>query len=252
MASRLPRFESRARPLFFVGAILAATGIAIHGQHLLALVLPRYGFDLSINNAASIIGLELSIIALLSAMEPTLRGTSGGLLLLGAALALLMGPSHEPGDAVVLAWQIRAHILVALLSYGLLTVGVIVAIYMRLLEKRLHAAQLSPVNRLFAPLETTERLLIGITAGGFAGLSLAIVTGLTFVSDLAAQHLVHKFALSLLAWLIFGTLLVGRFTAGWRGKRAVKLYLWGFLALCLAYFGSRFILENILNRSWWG
>ena len=58
------------------------------------------------------------------------------------------------------------------------------------------------------------------------------------------EHLVHKFALSLLAWLIFGTLLVGRFTAGWRGKRAVKLYLWGFLALCLAYFGSRFILEN--------
>ena len=64
------------------------------------------------------------------------------------------------------------------------------------------------------------------------------------------QHLAHKFGLSLLAWVIFGVLLVGRFFAGWRGKRAVKLYLWGFATLCLAYFGNRFILEEILNRSW--
>jgi len=252
MAGRLPRFESRARPLFIVAVILAATGVAVHAQHLFALVLPRNGFDLSINNAASIIGLELAIIALVAGVETTLRGTSGGLLLLAAALATLMGQSHAPGEAVELAWQVRAHILTALLSYGLLTVGALVAIYMLVLERRLHAARLSPVNRLFAPLETTEKLLIGITATGFAGLTLAIVSGTTFVNDLLGQHLAHKFGLSILAWLIFGTLLAGRFVAGWRGRRAVKLYLWGFAALCLAYFGSRYILEEILHRSWWG
>ncbi|MEQ9564175.1 MAG: phosphohydrolase, partial [Woeseiaceae bacterium] len=42
----------------------------------------------------------------------------------------------------------------------------------------------------------------------------------------------------------------GRMFAGWRGQRAVYLYLWGFGVLCLAYFGSRFVLENILGRSW--
>jgi ABC-type uncharacterized transport system permease subunit len=26
--------------------------------------------------------------------------------------------------------------------------------------------------------------------------------------------------------------------------------LWGFLILCLAYFGSRFILEELLGRTW--
>lgn len=255
MASRLPRFESRARPLFFLAVIFAASGIAIHGQALFALVLPRNGFDLSINlsinNAASIIGLELAVIGLLASIEPTLRGTSGGLLLLATLLAVLMGSAHAPGDAVQLVWQIRAHILIALLSYGLLTVGALVAMYMLVLERRLHAARLSPVSRLFAPLETTEKLLIGITATGFAGLTLAIVSGLTFVNDLVAQHLAHKFSLSLLAWLIFGTLLVGRLVIGWRGKRAAKLYLGGFAALCLAYFGSRIILEEILHRNWW-
>jgi ABC-type uncharacterized transport system permease subunit len=64
------------------------------------------------------------------------------------------------------------------------------------------------------------------------------------------QSLAHKFALSLLAWVIFGILMGGRFFAGWRGKRAINLYLWGFAMLCLAYFGSRLILQEIFNKSW--
>ena len=99
-------------------------------------------------------------------------------------------------------------------------------------------------------METTEKLLFGITAAGFAGLALAIVSGLTFVDNLFAQHLAHKTAFSLLALCVFGTLLGGRFFAGWRGERAVKLYLGGFLLLCVAYFGVRLILEQLLNLSW--
>jgi ABC-type uncharacterized transport system permease subunit len=64
------------------------------------------------------------------------------------------------------------------------------------------------------------------------------------------QHLAHKFGLSLLAWLVLGILLAGRFFRGWRGKRAIELYLGGFALLCLAYFGSRLILEEIFHRSW--
>ena len=79
---------------------------------------------------------------------------------------------------------------------------------------------------------------------------LSIVSGFAFVEDLFAQHLAHKTALSLLALLLFGILVAGRLFAGWRGKRAVSLYLWGFVILCLAYFGSRFVLEELLNRSW--
>jgi ABC-type uncharacterized transport system permease subunit len=109
---------------------------------------------------------------------------------------------------------------------------------------------LSAVNQLFAPLETTERLLFGIAGAGFLVLLLAVVSGFAFVEDLFAQHLVHKTALSILALSLFGILLAGRIFAGWRGQRAVYLYLWGFGVLGLAYFGTRYILENILGRSW--
>ena len=248
--SRLPRFEARSRPFFIVAVILSATGVVIHGQAIFDLVLPRHGFDLTMGNAIAMIGLELAVIGLLAAIEPSLRGMSGGLTLLAAFTVILMGPSGDAPAAVAMAWQVRAHVLVAMLSYGLLTVGAIVAVFALVQERRLQAARLSPVNRLFAPLETTEKLLFVLTAIGFAGLTLAIASGTTFVNDLVEQHLAHKFGLSLLAWLLFGVLLAGRFFRGWRGKRAVELYLIAFALLCLAYFGSRYILEEIFNRSW--
>ena len=233
-----------------VACILAATGVVLHGQTIFNLILPSHGFDLTMGNALAMIGLELAVIGLLAAIEPSLRGMSAGLLFLGAFSIVSMGPSGAEHDAVAIAWQVRAHVLIALLSYGLLTVGAIVAIFALIQERRLQAAKLSPINQLFAPLETTEKLLFSVAAAGFAGLTLAIASGSTFVNDLMEQHLAHKFGLSLLAWLVFGVLLTGRFLWGWRGKRAVRLYLGGFAVLCLAYFGSRFILEEILNRTW--
>ena len=114
----------------------------------------------------------------------------------------------------------------------------------------IYIGRFSAINHLFAPLETTEKLLFGIAAAGFTGLVIAVSSGFMFVEDLFAQHLVHKTVLSLLALLLFGILVAGRLFAGWRGRRAVYLYLWGFAILCLAYFGTRFVLEILLHRTW--
>ena len=59
----------------------------------------------------------------------------------------------------------------------------------------------------------------------------------------------HKTAFSVLSWLVFAILLVGRARFGWRGKRAVHVLYIGSGLLLLAYVGSRFVLEVILGRS---
>jgi len=249
-SSRLPRFAATSHFMFLAACALVAIGITMHSNTLYGSILIGDGFNLSLGNTLSMIGLELAIISLIAALNPKLRGISAGLLILGAFAAAMTVHESSPATMAALAWQVRAHILISLMSYGLLTVGAIVAIYAMVQERRLQAGRLSTVSSLLAPLETTEKLLFGIAATGFAGLALAISSGLTFVDDLFAQHLAHKTAFSLLAFFVFGTLLAGRFFAGWRGKRAIKLYLGGFGLLCLAYFGVRLILELGFDRSW--
>jgi ABC-type uncharacterized transport system permease subunit len=248
--SRLPRFSERSGTLVVTAFVLGLFGLVLHCRVLLQLILLPNGIALSLNNTVSFIGLQLALIAVIGAMEPSLRGLAGGLLLLGAAAAAVTGMQAATGGGEFLTWQLQAHILISLFAYGLLTVGTIVAIYALIQDRRLHAGKLSTVNQLFAPLETTERLLFGIAGAGFAGLLLAVLSGFMFVDDLFAQHLAHKTFLSILALVLFGVLLAGRRYAGWRGRRAVYLYLWGFAILGLAYFGSRYILEEVLGRSW--
>ena len=221
-----------------------------HGLYLRAEIYPESGLILSISSTMSLVGLQLALIGILGAIEPTLRGMTAGLLVLAAIVTIPLGAQPAVAASSDLTWQIQAHILISIFSYGLLAVGTIVAVYALIQDKRLRAGRLTSANQLFAPLETTEKLLFGVAAAGFAGLLLSVVSGFTFIEDLFAQHLVHKTALSLLALLMFGIVVAGRQFAGWRGKRAVYLYLGGFVTLCLAYFGSRFILEEILGRSW--
>lgn len=247
----LPRYAMQRSMLLIIAFATGLTGLLWHTWILWFAITVADGIVLSIGNAASFIGLLLATIGVLGgAVDKSLRGLAGGLLVLAAVAALLTTRQATVELAAPMTWQIQSHILISLLAYGLLTVGGIVALYALAQERRLQAGKFSALNQLFAPLETTERLLFGITTAGFLVLLIAVSTGVAFVDDLFAQHLAHKTALSILALVLFGALLVARWLAGWRGKRAIYLYLWGFLFLCLAYFGSRFVLEEVLGRSW--
>ena len=251
-SSRWPGYASRQQALVISAYFLTVVGIALHLGGLWRDLAASPGLTLTLGNTASFVGLQLAVTAAVAAGDPPLRGLSGGLLILAAGGAVLTGAGAgvDGGTVGDMSWQIRAHVLISLFAYGLLSVGAIVAVYALIQDRRLRRAHLSPVNALFAPLETTEKLLFGVTATGFVILLLAVFSGLVFVENLFAQHLVHKTVLSFAALLLFGVLLAGRRFRGWRGRRAVWLYLWGFVMLGLAYFGSRYVLESILGRSW--
>ena len=97
---------------------------------------------------------------------------------------------------------------------------------------------------------TLEELLFHLITVGFVILTVALGTGMVFVNDLFGQHLAHKTLLSIFAWLVFALLLWGRWKKGWRGRVAVHMTLVGIALLLLAYFGSKLILEVLLQRSW--
>jgi ABC-type uncharacterized transport system permease subunit len=248
--SRLQPASPRTGLIGAAAFILAIAALAMHGIGVADSLTQGGGISVSLVSSVSLIGLQLAIIGTFAAIDPDLRGVSAGLMILAAPTALATQPDLAHAAAGSLTWQLQTHVFTAMFAYGLLTAGAIVAIYALVQDKRLRAARLSPVNQLFAPLETTERVLYGVTTVGIGVLAVSVLLGITFVENLFAQHLVHKTVLSLLALLVFGILLTGRHLYGWRGRKAVFLYLGGFALLCLAYFGSRVILEIVLNRSW--
>ncbi len=69
------------------------------------------------------------------------------------------------------------------------------------------------------------------------------------MDDLLAQKLVHKTVLSVLSWVVFGVLLIGRRRYGWRGAKAVHWTLTAMALLLLAFFGSQFVIELVFGRS---
>jgi ABC-type uncharacterized transport system permease subunit len=92
-----------------------------------------------------------------------------------------------------------------------------------------------------------ERMLFELVWVGLAALTLSIFSGMLFMEDMFAQHLVHKTVLSLVAWVLFSLLLWGRYQLGWRSQTAVRFTLSGFLLLLLGFFGSKLVLELILS-----
>jgi ABC-type uncharacterized transport system permease subunit len=248
--TRLQANASQENMLLLTSLVTAATGLLWHAWTLWLLVFLPGGMVLSIGNTVSLIGFQLALVAIIATAESTLRGLCGGLLILAGLGALLTGGQLPVEAPISMSLQVQTHVLISLFAYGLLTVGAIVAIYALIQDRRLRRRVFSSTNQLFAPMETTEQLLFGINTAGFLLLLLAVSSGFAFVENLFAQHLVHKTTLSLLALTLFGLLLAGRRFAGWRGRRVIYLYLGGFVILCLAYFGSRYILEELLGRSW--
>ena len=170
---------------------------------------------------------------------------------LAAAFSLLPAifPSHHlvanAGSVVF-----RAHFLMAMLAYSLFTLAALHSILMAITERRLHRGRLTPLFAGLPPLLTMEALLFRLIHAAFALLTLTLLTGVLFSESMfgKAMSFNHKTLFAFLSWGIFAALLLGRALRGWRGRKALRWTMAGFVALVLAYVGSRFVLEVLLGR----
>lgn len=235
-------------------ALALATALFAATLHALALVLSVHapqGFALDLLRTGSILAWEAGAFTALAALR--LPVATLGLLSfpVGALGALVLAADVAPPHLLALgSWAVEAHIVLSLLAYGVLMLAAGQALLLWYQERRLRRREVQGLLGLLPPLSVMESLLFHMIGAGVALLTLALATGATFVVDLQQQHLAHKVVLSLAAWAIFAVLLYGRVRHNWRGPRAVGLTLAGFVTLALAYFGSRFVLEVLLGRSW--
>ena len=193
----------------------------------------------------------LSLVALGMAVLTTLYGASGrmgalGIVVYPIAAAAMLGYASQAHVATALDWRLQLHAWCALLAYATLAIAALLAIMLWLQERALRRREFHGWLRALPPLVELESLLFRTILVGFVLLSATLLTGVLFVENLLAQHLVHKTVLSALSWLAFGALLLGRWRLGWRGATAVRWTLVAMALLVLAFFGSKFVLELLL------
>ena len=151
----------------------------------------------------------------------------------------------------------KGHFIVATISVGLLSLAAMHAMLMSIQDRALHRQLAIVPNSRAAlwleglpPLMTMESLLFNLLYVGFALLTLTVFSGLLFSQTLFGKPLVfdHKTIFALISWVLFGGLLVARWRVGLRGRAAIRWVLSAYTALLLAYVGSRFVMEVILQR----
>jgi ABC-type uncharacterized transport system permease subunit len=244
-----------ARPLLTAGrrvprrAALSTGALAVLLHFAVLFGIHRGAVDLHFYAALSLVSAVIAALTLVvNAVRPV--AALGIILFPLAGLFLAIDEFVAPPTLPFpLDWQIGLHVIVALLSYSLLAIAAVLALLLATQERALRTRQLSPWVRALPPLTQTEALMFHLIEAGFALLTLTLLSGALFIHNLHAQHQAHTAILSLIAWIIFGVLLFGRWRWGWRGTRAVNLTLAGMVILLLAFFGSKFVLELVLHRT---
>ncbi len=230
--------------------ILGVGGVAIF-LHLLVLqqqIHGSQGVDLSLFYIISLISWLMALLTCcFSLFRPLISLTALAFplaacsILASVFLPIPYHPLEQLGHAA------ETHVLLSIFAYSLYFVAAGLAVLLSLLNHRLKQRLHLPGLKLLPPLQSLESLLFETLAVSWILLTLALVAGFSAVHNIRTEHLVHKVFFSLSAWLIFTTLLIGRYRLGWRGPRAVRLTLAGFFLLLLGFLGSKAVLELVLH-----
>lgn len=235
-----------------IAVALTLTGAAFHSvgqfQHWFASGAPEISF-------LNVLSLCALVVVLLLVVSIPLRTPvfDAGLVALPIAAVVLLAEAmvDAPGSLLEETTAESAfHIISSIMAYGVLSIAGVYALFAALIDHFLKKHRLNRLVRALPALDVLEALLFQLISAGLVLLTLSLGSGLLFVNDLLGQHLAHKTILSIIAWLIFGLLLWGRYAWGWRGRLAVRMTIAGIIVLLLSYFGSKLVLEVLLGRSW--
>ena len=206
---------------------------------------PRFGFAPALSMT---VWLVLAVYAVESRLFPQLQAHWALAGLGSAAVALSIVFPGSSYLKVASVW-LPLHWALGIASYGLFAAAVV---HGWLMQRSERAMRLAAQNYSGVPLMTLERLTFRFVEAGFVLLSATLLVGWLFAEQLYGPGLAwkwtHKTIFSVLAWLTFAGLLIGRARLGWRGLRAVRVLYLGTGLLLLGYAGSRFVLEVVLKR----
>lgn len=227
----------------------ACIAIALHAWMLWQYLFTVAGLDLSIFNTISLLTWLISTILISLAIRGAVENL-GIIVFPSTALAIGLKNSFSASHVTeVVNAPLEIHIIISIAAYSVLSIAAVQAILLTIQDRQLRNKRPGGFIRALPPLQSMEAMLFQLIALGFVLQSISLLTGFIFLEDMLAQHLVHKTVLTIIAWMVFGTLLWGRWKFGWRGRTAIRWTLSGFAVMALGYLGSKVVLEIIIGHS---
>ncbi len=230
--------------------IAATIGAVLHGIANFLIVYSGGKLYLGIQTSLSLVSWIMLVILLLANLRLPLSNLL--ILVLPVAivgvLSLLTAPPPEAGlHVATLGDPLIWHIFVSIIAYSILFMAACQSVLLAVVEHRLKHKR-TRLLRLLPPLQTMDTLLFDLLWAGIVVLTLSVASGFMFLGDMFEQHVVHHTVLTLASWVLYAVLLAGHHLLGWRGTTAVRWTLIAFSLLVLGYFGSKFVIEVLLER----
>lgn len=170
------------------------------------------------------------------------------LLLLGVLASLVGGqPARNLSGGAPALW-LDLHIVVSVVTYGLLTIASVAALGAFLQERALKTKRPTALTRMLPPVADSERLSVRLLLASEIVLGLGLLTGMAtqYFASGRLVELEHKTLLSFLAFAVIGGLLIMHRLTGVRGRMAARFVLLGYLLLTLGYPGVKFVTQVLL------
>lgn len=171
-------------------------------------------------------------------------------MMIFASLALAAHIAGPPRDSIAVpaAGWMQVHIVVALLTYGLITLAAVAAFAAFLQERDLKRKQPGQWSRVLPSLADCDALqLVLLKLGGVVlGIGLASGSAIEYLERGRFFALTHKTLLTSAAFVVILGLLWLRHREGTRGKRAARLVLLSYLLLTLGYPGVKFVTDVLI------
>lgn len=181
-------------------------------------------------------------------------------------LAVLVFPYLFLMTALALVWQtvpgkplrpnvptldLGVHIVVSIVTFGILTLAAAASLGAFLKERALKRKKSSGISAMMPSVADGEALVFKLLVAGEVVMALGVATGVA--TKLHSRgiwlELDHKTVLSLASFAVIGGLLAAHYLAGVRGRLLTRFVLLGFALLFLAYPGVKFVTDIIIGSS---
>jgi ABC-type uncharacterized transport system permease subunit len=144
-------------------------------------------------------------------------------------LAARLTPADTESNIPTMGIIGRVHILLASIGISVFAIAAASAILYLLEARQLRRRKMSAIVKKGAALDTLDRISHRCVEIGFPIFTVALITGVVWSAQMSIgirpEHVIAG-----ASWIAFAVVLLARVTAGWRGRRAAAITLFGFVS----------------------